>query len=112
MNRLQHFVDIAAMQKVDERLGDYGLVLSTHREVRILPPSQHAKALKFLAMNVDELSGVGAALGANVRNAHRRFTLAKLLIDLEFNRQAVAIPAWNIRRIKSRHALGLHNEVL
>ena len=62
-------------------------------------------------MNVDEFSGVGAALGANLRDGHSGLPLAKLLIDLELNRQAVAVPTRNIRRIEARHAFGLHNKI-
>ena len=39
MNRLQAFIHVTALQEVNERLSDHGLVLGAHREIWISPAS-------------------------------------------------------------------------
>ena len=112
VDRLQPFVDVAAVQKLDERAGDDGLVMGAHGEVGIVPLAQDSQALEILALQVDVLFGVLAAGGADLHGRHLGLARAQVVIHFDFDGQAVAVPARHVGRVEARHGLGLDDEVL
>ena len=59
--------------------------------------------------------GIGAAFGAEIQNGHRILIAALFAVfffNLPFNRQAVAIPAGDVIRIKPRHLRGAIDHIL
>ena len=73
VHRLQSFINVAAIQKIDERARDHRFILRAHGEIRILPLPENAQADEILALQVDVFRGVFAALGADLRGRHVRF---------------------------------------
>ena len=112
VDRLEALIDIAAVQELDERAGDHGLVVRAHREIGIFPLAEHAQALEILALQVDEFLGVLAAGAADFDGRHLRFLGAEVVIDLDLDGQAVAVPARDVGRIEARHGLRFDDEVL
>ena len=95
-----------------ERAHDRRLVAGLHRQVGLVPRAEDAEALEVLAHDVDVLRGVGPALAAEVGDRHLPLLRAELAVDLQLDRQAVAIPARHVRCIEARHAARLHHEIL
>ena len=60
-------------------------------------------------MTPDLLLGVGPRKRLHLG---RRHPFAVLLFNLNFDRHAVAVPAWHISGIKTRHQPGFDNDVL
>src|SRR6185437_15061287 len=106
------------LDDVREEAQFVGFVFLVEREIRIVPIAEHAEAFKLLALDVDVFARVGIARFANRGGAVKRCfrhlagssssswslirrqdagstLFAHVLRDLEFNRQAVAIPAGN-----------------
>ncbi len=112
MDGFEALVDVAVGEEIDEGLGDDGLVFGAHREVGIFPAAEDAEALEFAAVDIDELGGVGAAGGADVGDGHGGLALAEFGVDLQFDGQAVAVPAGDVGGVEAGHGLGLDDEVL
>ena len=66
VDRLEAFVDVAAIQKIDERAGDDRLILRAHGEIGIVPAAEHAEALEIRALDIDVLFRVLAAGAADL----------------------------------------------
>ena len=109
---LEAFVDVAAVEEIDEGAGDDRLVLRAHGEVRVVPLAEDAEALEIGALDIDELFGVLAAGAADLDGGHVGLLAAEFVIDLDFDGQAVAIPAGHVGRIEAHHGFGLDDEVL
>ena len=89
----------------------------------MVPIAHDAEAFQLPALRIDPALGVGAAL---VAEGHDRrlvtacagehglglLLLAVLLLDLPFDRQAVAVPAGHVRRIAAQKVLGAADHVL
>ena len=59
--------------------------------------------------------GIGAAFGAEIQHRHRILVAALVAVfffNLPFNRQAVAIPAGDVIRVKPRHLRGAIDHIL
>src|SRR3989442_8353010 len=78
VNRLQAPIDVAPLQKDEERVGDPRLVLVAHREVRVFPLPQDAQALEVAAMLVNVAQHELAAPPAELRPAYASFAALKL----------------------------------
>ncbi len=55
---------------------------------------------------------IGLAEGPNLGEAHRSGLRAEILDDLVLDRQAVAVPAWNVRAIEPLHGQRADDDVL
>jgi len=96
--------DQAAVQgKLAELPDDGGFVWIIHGEIGSIPFSQNTQALELVALNIDIFFRVPAAVPSHFRLGHLPFSLPQLPIHLMFNGQSVAIPAGNIRNIKTGH---------
>src|SRR5690606_22938990 len=107
-DRLGATVKGAVHRELHELARDLGLRVVAHRRVRIVPVAYDAEALELLALDTDPLLGEGAAVLPQLRNGHRVLRLALgpvLLLDLPFDRQAVAIPAWYVVGVAAHHLL-------
>ena len=78
----------------------------------MIPVAEHAKALEFLALDIDELVRVLAAAAAHRIGRHFLFLFAKLVLNLQFDGQAVAVPAGHIHGLLPLNVAGLDGDVL
>jgi hypothetical protein len=114
-HRLRALVERAVHQELLEFLGDHALGVKVHREVGIGPVAGHAEALELLALNVDPALGEAAAFlpeGDNIDLVLVEALRAVLLLDLPFDRQAVAVPAGDVAGVLAHHLLAAHHHVL
>ncbi len=105
-------VDQASLHALAERPRDGRLVAEVHRQVRVLPVAEHAQPLELLGHHADEPLGVGAAGAAKVRRRHLPLLRPELAVDLQLDRQAVAVVPRDVRRVVAGHRAGLDDEVL
>ena len=101
-------IDEAFFDELREGADHAGLVGGIESEVGIFPIAENAEAFELAALDVDELAGVFLRTAADLggREAGGGFD------DAEFDREAVAVPAWNERRAEAGHRFGFHHEVL
>ena len=99
-----------------EQFGDDGAFgLWVHRQIGVVPVGVDAEAFQLLALGVDPCLRVGAAFGAEFLGGNLVLValfLAVFLLDLPFDRQAVAIPAGDVGRVEALEALRAHDHVL
>ena len=100
-------IDEAFLQELRKGAHDVGLIGGREREVGVLPVAEDAEALEGLALDVDELAGIGFGARADFG----RGEVLGFLHDFEFDGQAVAIPAGDVGGVEAGHGLGLHDEV-
>ncbi len=105
-------VDLAVVEERAQVLEGLGLVGGLHGQVGRLPGAEHAEALEFLALDADEPLGVLAALLADGRHGHALLLLAEVLVDVDLDGQAVAVPAGDVGGVMPEHGAGLDDEVL
>src|SRR5471032_91288 len=86
-----------------------GLVLEVHGLVRVVPLAQHAQADEFGLLPFDLLGGVGTA---QFTGFIRVQVFAVGHFDFVFDRQAVAVPTRNIRRVETRQGFRAQDHVL
>ena len=106
---LQAAVHVALLHDFRESADFARFRVVTEREIRIAPVGENAEALEVLHLTLHLLVRVGAALGLTF---FRRQVLAVLLLDLNFDRHAVAVPARNVRHVVAFDQLRLVDDVL
>ena len=118
-DRPQHglgaLVEPAIHQELRQLAHDHGLGLVGHGRVVVIPVAVDAQALELLALHADPVIGEGAALAAELADRHGVLVLvagAILLLDLPFDRQAVAVPARHVVAVLAQHLLGAAHQVL
>ena len=111
VDRLETAVDEAFLQEAVERLQSPCLVGAGHGFVGCLPAAEAADALKLFGLQVNVLLGVGAAGIQNRGSRHLQLFTAKFFVDLNLDRQAVAVEARNVGSVKAGHRLGLDYEI-
>jgi hypothetical protein len=112
VNGLLALVDQAARHELAERPQDGCLEREVHRAVRVSPVAEHAEALEVVALRIDEPSGELAAGPAELARRSALGVGAQFLLDVQLDRQAMAVPARHVRRVESGHRAGFHDEVL
>ena len=112
VHRLLALVDQALLDEPAERARDRRLVLEVHRQVRRVPRAEDAEPLELLGHRADEALGVRAAGAAEVGDRHLALLRAELAIDLQLDRQAVAVVADDVRRVEAGHRARLDDELL
>ena len=106
-DRLGAAIELAGLGEFQQLLDDLRLGLVLHGEIGIVPFALHAEPLELLGLNRDPFLGIGAAFGAELRLGHVvlvELLLAIFLLDLPFDRQAVAIPAGHVGRVLAEQA--------
>ncbi len=98
----------------DPRQGAHDICLETeiHGQVGIEPVSQYAHTDEFGTLAVYLFLGIIPAPGAKLVSTDFHPRLADFFLYIQLDRQAMAIPARHIRRIKAGQAAGLDNHVL
>ena len=67
--------------------------------------AEDADALELLALQVDDTSGVRTAGPRTGSGSISSFLRPELLVHLDLDGQAVAVPAGDIRRVEASHGL-------
>ena len=112
VHRLLAFVDEILRDEAAERARDRRLVLEVHRQVRRVPGAEDAEALELLAHRADEALRVRAARAAEIGDRHLTLLRTELAIDLQLDRQPVAVVADDVRRVEAGHRSRLDDELL
>ena len=112
VHRLLALVDHVLGDELAQRPDDRRLVGEGHRQVRVVPQADDAEPLEVAALDLDVLLGVGAAGAAEVGGRHRALLRAQLAVDLELDRQAVAVPPGQVGGVEAEHVVRLDDEVL
>ena len=111
VHRLSAFMQMTVADDFTQRTDDVGFGFEVHGQVRTRPVAQHAQADKVFTLTVDLLRGIFAALGAEFSGGKFLTRLAVLLLDFQLDRQTVAVPARNVRRVIARQSFGLNDNV-
>jgi hypothetical protein len=106
---LQAAVDEAALDDALQHADLARLVAEVHRPVRMLPVAEHAEAHEVGPLLLDLLGGVGPALRLHLG---ARQAATKRLLDLVFDRQAVAVPPRREAAVEARELPRLDDHVL
>ncbi len=88
------------------------LVARVHREVGLVPVAHHAEADEVAPLHIHLLGRVIAALLAERLGVEQLGLLAARLLDLQFDRQAVAVPARHVGRVVAVERARLDDDVL
>ena len=78
----------------------------------MIPVAEDAEPLELVAHHVDEPLGVGAAGAPEIGERHLALLRAELAVDLQLDRQAVAVAAGHVRRVVAHHRARLDDEIL
>ena len=76
------------------------------------PVTHDAQPLEFLALDVYKLVGILTAAFPHGMGRKRLLLFAKLLLDLEFDRQTVAVPPGHIYGTVSLNVAGFYDNIL
>ena len=106
---LQAAVEMPLLEQLAESANLVSLGPEVHREVGILPFSEHAEPDEILLLARDLLGRIGAAEFAHLVSIE---PLAVLFLDLVLDRQAVAVPARHIGRVEASERLRADDDVL
>ena len=112
MHRLLALVDHPLLDEAAERSHDRRLVCRFQREVRVRPQAEPAQPLELRAHHLDVLERVSGAGTSKIGHAHRALLGAELAVDPQLDRQAVAVPARDVRRVETGHAAAFDDEIL
>ena len=112
VDRLELAADEAPLDQVGQDVEDARLVPRVERQVGIVPVAHDAEPVELGALNVDPLHGLGLAQGADLGVAHRGGLGTEVLDHLVLDRQAVAVPARDVRAVEPGHRQRSNHEVL
>ncbi len=103
VHRLEPLVDEATLKKAVKGLKRRGLVAGRHGEVGPVPCAEDAQPLELAALEIDILLRVAATGRQELFCRHLVLFAAQLLVHLDLDRQAMAVPARHVRRIETGH---------
>ena len=112
VHRLLPLEEAAALGKARQFAGGGGFVPFAHGQVGILPLAKDAEAFEFLTLNLNPVGSISPAGLADLPLGHLPLFVAELLVDHQFDRQTMTVPAWHIRGIKTAHASALDDDIL
>src|SRR4029077_18487100 len=101
VHRLHALVECAVLDDAAEGAQLLRLVLRRHGEIRSLPVPEYPQALEVAALQLDLLLRVSATGGPESAHVELAARAAVLLLDLQLDRQAVAVPARDIGRVEA-----------
>ena len=113
--RLGALIQAAIHEKSTDLADDPCLRRQRHGGVGIVPVALDAKADELVALYIDPFLREGAAVFAERDGRHRVLVAAGLdvfLLDLPFDRQAMAIPAGHVVGVLAAHLLRAIDDVL
>ena len=105
-------VQVAVADDLAERADLLRLVARVHRQVRVIPIAKYAQTLEVGALRLDLCRGECSAGGAKTGGIELLARLAVFLLDRELDRQPMAVPARNVRRIAAIERARLDDDVL
>ena len=114
-HRLGAAIELARLRELHQLGDDRSLGVGIHRQIGIVPVAIDPEPLQLFALGVDPMLGISPAFGAELGERDLvlvELFLAILLLDLPLDRQPVAVPAGNIRRVAAKQGLGPHHHVL
>ncbi|VCU10961.1 hypothetical protein RHODGE_RHODGE_04165 [Rhodoplanes serenus] len=119
-HRLTAAIERAVVGELHDLAGDLRLGRERHGGVGIGPVADRAEALELLALHVQPVLRIGAALlaerhhGGGVGEIRLGLALLAvvLLLDLPLDRQAVAVPARHVVGVEAEHLLRARHQVL
>ena len=94
-------IHMAVLQHLAEGAQLLRLVLGIHGAIGVIPVAQHPQPFEVGALALDLLLGKGTAGGPERLDVELLAGAALLLLDLQLDRQSVAIPARHIGRIEA-----------
>ena len=112
MDRFFPFIEAAVPGKTRQFPGGDPLIYIIHGEIGIFPLTEYAEPRKFFFLCIDEFCGVGTALFPHLGFGDFMFLRTEIFLNLQFDRQAVAVPARHIGRVKPAHSLAFQDYVL
>ncbi len=112
IDRLESAIDKPLLKKAVKRLESSRFIVARHGHVGLIPPAEASDSLKLCSLQVNILLRIGATCIQYCRNGHLQLFTAELLVNLDLDRQAVAVVTGNVRRIKPCHGFGLDDKVL
>ena len=101
MNGFRALLKMAVFNNLSERADNVCLELKIHCQVGVIPVTDNAHTLEVLALIVYLFSCILATLLTKLRCGHFMTGLTHFLLNVEFNRQAMAVPAGHVRRVKT-----------
>ncbi|STW01746.1 Uncharacterised protein [Klebsiella pneumoniae] len=104
-------MQVAITDDFAQRADDVGFGFEVHGQVRMRPVAQHAETDKVFTLAIDLLGGIFAALSAEFGSGKFLTRLAVFLLHFQLDRQTVAVPARNVRRVIARQSFGLNDNV-
>ncbi len=114
-HRLGAAIEQAVGGELHDLAGDLRLGIEAHGGIGMRPVALDAEPLELLALDVEPVLGEDPAFLAEFDDRHLVLVAALgavLLLDLPFDRQAVAVPAGDVVGIMAERALGAHHDVL
>ena len=112
VHRLGALLQVATLDDGGQRADHIRLVKETLCGVGIVPVAEHAHAAKTVALKVDLTLGIVTALLAERGGIDLATDLANLLLDLQFDGQAVTVPAGHVGRTQPGKQARFHDHVL
>ncbi len=112
VDRFEAPLDIAGKHETVQGRGDLGLVEVVHRQIGIVPLAEDAEAHELVPLDLVVTISILAAGRPNFGDAHLAFLRTEFLVDLVFDRQAVAVPPGNVGAVKAEHRPRLDDDVL
>ena len=111
INRPCAFVNVTAFDEATEEPCRFRLVMVGHRQIRIVPIAQNAEPLKIPRLSFQRFGSVFTTSTANGHRRHVCLFRAQLALDIQFDRQPMAIVAGDVRRVVAHHRARLDDEV-
>ena len=111
VDRLETAHHMAISDNLAQGADDARFRLRLHGEIGVRPIAEDAEADEIGLLQLDLACGITAAGSAKFRSAHLRARLADFLLNLLLNRQAVAVPARNVRAIETEHMARFGDDV-
>ena len=111
VHRLGAFMQVTVTDDFTQRTDNVGFGFEVHGAIRMFPIAQYAKTDKVFALAVDLGRSVFTAFCTELRGGEFLTRLTKFLLYFQFDRQTVTVPARHIRRVVTRKAFGLHDNV-
>ena len=114
-HRPQPAVQRAVHQEAADLARNRGLARQVHGGVAVWPVAEYAEAAELGFLDRHPVRGIGSAFGAEIEDRDGVLVLflrPVLLLDLPFDRQAVAVPAWDIVGVEAAHLTGAVDDVL
>ncbi len=110
--RLLALVEAAVLCEARQFTGGGPFVARVHGQVGLVPVAEDPEALELLALDADELGGVLAAELSHLELRDLVLLGAQVLLDLQLDGEAVAVPPRHVRGGEAFHPLALEDDVL